>query len=204
MKNCLHCYRWWATQGLHAFIEAEKLGLVDRSVVLTTAEAMLKQSPYNKEFGGTMPWVYIDDYAWYVLVFLGYWVQHSFLSGQPHRLRCLVFALGATRGAGIDQRYPLAHCRGAAARYRETLRQGYSPVMLHKSMTENLHWESYVHIRTKASAYFIGIVQLGCGNGRAVFVAAGSSTDRRGTGDTVFAAGEKRDARQRKRSSQQQ
>ena len=24
MTNCLHCYRWWATQGLQAFIEAEQ------------------------------------------------------------------------------------------------------------------------------------------------------------------------------------
>ena len=70
LANCLHCYRWWATQGLQAFIEAERLGVIERGLVLSTAEAMLAHSPYNKDFGSTMPWVYIDDYAWYVLVFL--------------------------------------------------------------------------------------------------------------------------------------
>ena len=59
-----------ANAGIEAFVAAESVGVIDRGLVLQMAEAMLAQSPYHKEFGTTMPWVYIDDYAWYVLAYL--------------------------------------------------------------------------------------------------------------------------------------
>ena len=49
MKDCLHCYRWWAAQGMEAFIAAERVGSIDRELVLMMAEAMLAHSPYKKE-----------------------------------------------------------------------------------------------------------------------------------------------------------
>ena len=48
MKDCLNCYRWWAAQGMEAFVAAENAGLVNSSLVLSMAEAMFAQSPYNK------------------------------------------------------------------------------------------------------------------------------------------------------------
>ena len=70
MSDCLNCYRWWAAQGLQVFIEAEKLGIIDEATVHGVAEKVLAHSPYEWRFGKTMPWAYIDDYAWYVLALL--------------------------------------------------------------------------------------------------------------------------------------
>lgn len=71
--NCLNCLRWWHAEGLNAmivFTTAFPWLLDMREHTAELADTLAQLSPYNVGFARTMPWVYVDDYGWYVLSFL--------------------------------------------------------------------------------------------------------------------------------------
>ena len=68
---CTLCYRWWMSIGVQSLISLNKLTNGTHRSYNTTIDLigkMYAKSPYTSRFGPS--WAYIDDYMWYVLMWL--------------------------------------------------------------------------------------------------------------------------------------
>ncbi|KAL1518718.1 hypothetical protein AB1Y20_003005 [Prymnesium parvum] len=73
---CTHCFRWWMAVGAQSLVSASAL-----TNLTNATDAVLREiyahSPYTSRFQPS--WAYIDDYLWYVLL----WLDVSRWSGRP-------------------------------------------------------------------------------------------------------------------------
>ena len=67
---CEECFRWWMAGTVGTLVDLNALVPAHRSSSLTLAvvDAMLLRSPYTARYAPS--WAYIDDYLWYVLMWL--------------------------------------------------------------------------------------------------------------------------------------